>query len=459
MIDTIKLGIPLTQYQFEKILKHSTQQNSWQWVLAHPATGEIRFLRVKGLAELDRKSFHRDIVWYVPDRYTSNETFLLIELSIPKFYYGQNIELLYDFTNALQLLKNNLQAQLHCRFVEVFEWRVFRVDICYAWRVPNQAIAQQLLDSLKRIHYPRKQPILYPTTIQFTGKTYSLKFYLKHPEFMRHDRKILLKQKADLQWISHLEELSLGVLRCEATLRQKYLRRQEIETVADLARPIIELLFDENYTDLNPDVIDDEIQRLASIYIIADHHLNKLSIDSDQEIDVNRVFVRDSSFDDRDFYEAPPMEKNFHGKLIKHNGGGFTMRTRANPIAILQYFMSKFLGENRGMDTAEQVQNKLLEKYKPVKAARLTSMWLYVQRFGTEKARDFFGHNSYYVGKRDMKVAGVSLVEPPKAVSVNERFLESFQFDVPSEYAVNKFDNYRDHTNVINLIPKNIEKG
>ena len=66
MIDTVKVGIPLTRYQLEKLNKLLSQDDRWQWVQLQPTTGEVRFLRVKGVTELDRESFHREIAWYIP---------------------------------------------------------------------------------------------------------------------------------------------------------------------------------------------------------------------------------------------------------------------------------------------------------------------------------------------------------------------------------------------------------
>jgi hypothetical protein len=105
---------------------------------------------------------------------------------------------------------------------------------------------------------------------------------------------------------------------------------------------------------------------------------------------------------------------------------------------------------------ADQVESKLLEAYKPVKAARLMSFWLYVQRFGSARAKEAFGKNSYYVSKGDMKKAGITLLEPPTGnVTVLEAdFLRRFRMQIPSDDVTNQYDDHRDTVNVLNFIKK-----
>lgn len=458
MIDTLKLGIPLTSFQFRKIRKHVDQSDRWQWIQFQPNTGERRFVRMKGLVNLDRQSFHRDTAFDVSEHYTPDATFLILELSLPKFWYGHNIHLLYNFIDPLKELKRLLENQFQCRFADVLDWNIFRLDICYAWKTPSQTISQKILDSLKRLHYPRKKPIIYPSSIVFAGTTYSFKFYLKYPEFIQNDKKALKKAKASLEWITHLENLSSGVIRCEATLRRKYLKKQNLNIIRDLfnsRKAIID--FSEEFIQLNPSIQDNQEYLRDSVTWILLYQLLERGKDISTLFSHKADFLKNlienfSPYIEEDkFYNAPPKKINFAEREFIFNGGSFRFKVKDNFIEILEYFVGKFIGENKGMDTAEQVQEKLLIKYKAVKAARLTSMWLYIQKFGTQKAKNFFGHNSYYVGKRDLKLAGVSLVEPPKVINASERFLESFSFDIPSPYVTNAVDDFRDSGNLLNL--------
>lgn len=461
MLDTIKLGIPLTQKQHEKIQAVAYQSELRQWVLLIPITGELWFRKITGLAEADQDSFHREIRWDIPATYHPrrsklvkgefveiDETFLTVELSLPKFIYGHNIHLLYNFTDAIARLKELLERRFNLKtrgkFVDIGQWQVWRVDCCYAWRTLNQQIAQQVLDSLKHLHYPRKKPIIYPTSIVFVGRTYSIKFYLKLPEFKAHDLKALLKAKASLEWVNHLEQKADGVLRYEATLRRQYLEKQDIRTVADLMRPLVQVELDPHLlsSGQNPDLIIDAIMAQNS---------EEFEVDSEEQwLESLQDGKRFTMIEGGVTYQSSPEGTQEY----QHQAGGMTVRRRDNPTEILKYFLDKFIGEH-GMQQADEIEAKLMNTYKPVKAARLISFWLYIQRFGTAKAKDVFGLNSYYVSKRALKEAGVSLIEAENTVvTLKSDFFKNFKLQVPSNHSTNTFDDYGDHDNVLNFVPK-----
>jgi hypothetical protein len=413
----------------------------------HPDTGEIKLRRITGLANADQNSFHRDIRWDVPYHYSEGDTYLTVELSLPKLYYGQNINLLYDFVTGLELLKETLEKNFGLRgrgkLTPFYEWQLWRIDCCYAWSCPTQKVARQILDSLTHLHFPRKKPHIYPgESIMFAGTTYSLKFYLKLPEFRKNSLKELIKAGAAYEWLNHCEKIATGVLRVEATLRRKYLKARGLLKVSDLLEPVIEYEFN---TDDHPEGFDYE----TAIFAISAHHSEQ-----DEAGDWNSVICE---AEDGDRFNLPEgyefeywnSEEEF---TYRHTGSGFILRKTDQPTAILQYLLLKFLGQNPGMQHTDEVEALLNDAFKPVKAARLMGMWLYVQRFGTDRTKEAFGHNSYYVARRDMKNAGVSLIEPPKnVVRLESKFLDKFRVEVPSEYVVNRVDEFRTSGNVLNL--------
>lgn len=442
MIDTIKLGIPLKPSQYKRIKKRVAKDDRYQWVLYNEAKGEMHFRKVSGDAPMDKQSYHRQLRWNVPPSYEP-DCCLTIEFSVPKLWYGHNIDLLYGYMPALEYLKGVLETQFsfkRLKLTEVKNWIIFRLDVCYAWLFPSQALAHRYLNSLKRLNFPRKSPVIYPTAIVFVGKTYSIKFYEKSPEFRSHDRKELLKGKASLEWVNHLEEKAEGNLRCEATLRTKFLRRHGIKTIGDLNSPVIR----------------------ADWHDKTEHpHMPRCSVWSYiLDLEEEGIEVIDGGV-----YTLPPVQIGYYElddslAAYPHPGGNFTLIKRHQTVLILQYLLEKFIGANSGMQRVDEVEAKLMEAYKPVKAARLVGMWLYVQKFGTTKTRDIYGHNSYYVAKREMKAAGVSLIEPPIDVrSVDRRFLEKFRLELPSDYVSNKHDNFRESENVLNYVPKMSEQG
>ncbi|NEQ23555.1 MAG: hypothetical protein F6K28_31285, partial [Microcoleus sp. SIO2G3] len=364
-----------------------------------------------------------------------------------------NIHLLHKFIPALADLRETLNRQFKFRGKLALPdpecWSVLRLDLCYAWRFADQRTAQHYLNSLKHLSYPKKKPIIYETSIMFPGGTFSLKFYLKEPEFKAHDRKELLKAKASLEWIEHLELISTGVLRCEATLRTKYLRRQEIATVSDLVRPSFHIEWDAHL-----EACDDFNPKMTVAAIMANH----AQLQGSNLLDFVDS-VTEASFKDGMKFEAPTGVLTFpcdeHAiHSYYHPGGGFTVRQDNKLENKLQQFITKFVGDNTQLQSADKVKLKLLEHYKPVKASRLVSFWLYVQKFGESDAKETFGRDSFYASKRDLKKAGVSLLDEEAISSgVDKDFLRDFELAVPSKHCTNQHDDFRESANVLNFIP------
>lgn len=448
MLDTVRLGIPLTRRQFDRIQQSAFASSRPQWAILYPQTGELVLRRVSGLAGTDQDSFHREIRWDIPFHYYQDDTYLTVELSLPKLYYGHNIRLLYNFVAALELLKSILEKQFGLKgkgkLTRIYEWQLWRVDCCYAWDCcHSQTVAQQVLDSLKHLHFPRKRPVIYPTTILFAGTTYSLKFYLKLPEFRQHDLKVLVKAKASLEWISHCEELATGVLRVEATLRRKFLKKRGIETVADLLEPSVAYEFH------NLDQYPEDFDLDSALFAIMNYHAGQA-----EEGDWNAVVW--DALDGEQFNAPEGYEMDFttsSGEVhYCHMGSGFILRKRDQPTAILQYLLEKFLGSNPGMQHADEVEAKLRAAFQDRKAGRLLGTWLCVQKLGVEKTKELLGKDAYYRDYRDMKKAGISSIELPKnVIRHNPEFWRKFQVGVPSEYVTNRVDDFRDGGNVLNL--------
>jgi hypothetical protein len=454
MLDTLKVGIPLTHSQYKRIRDIAAKADRWQWVLCNEASGELLFRRISGLAVTDGESFHRELRWDIPNTY-SEGCKLSLEFSVPKYWYGQNIRLLHDFIPALKHLKQSLESQFSLKsracLPDVMIWEVARADICYGWQFPSQRMAQHFLDSLKRLHFPRKKPVIYPTAILFAGNTYSVKFYLKLPEFRSHDMKTLIKAKASLEWVNYCESLAEGVLRYEVTLRQRWLKRQGVNTVADLIQPLRYF----EWTRGEPP--KDETEKAALIWAATAYHLDSLGVNVQKLSETGEIPAKEHPIKDGLVIEFPALRVEVNGYVFDHQGGSFTFREEIGIVAILQKLLVKVVGENASMQKFDEVEDKLMAVYKPVKAARLVSFWLYVQKTGSSKAKEIFGDQPYYYNKREIKKAGVTLIEPPnaKVVTIADRqFMQNFNLGVPSEYVVNRVDDYRTSENVLNFVPK-----
>lgn len=448
MIDTIKVGIPLTRTQHLRISEIARFKDRWQWVQINLQLGELRLVKISGLVTTDQHSYHRELKWDIDPTF-SKDAKLVLEFSIPKYWYGHNIHLLYNFVKALDNLKAALEQLFglkgRAKLADSLTWHLYRVDLCYAWRLPTQVAAQEYLNSLKHLHYPRKRPIIYPTSVVFQGATYTLKFYLKHPEFRTHDMKELVKAKAALEWVNHLEGLADGVLRCEVTLRRQYLKIKGLLTVADLVEPIKRLYWDDAISQTEG--FQPEVAMVAILGAWA--QINDVDLQYNSEKGIETPLI------DGQYFSAPPFGFTLGHLTYEHPGGGFTYKVENKLMILLQGFIDKFLGKEVRMQEANQVEAKLLEIYKPVKAGRLAAVWLYVQKFGSERAKEVFGRDSYYRSKRELKDAGISLIGDSKVVTtINDDFLKNFSPSVPSHHVTNREDDFRDSGNILNFVPK-----
>lgn len=442
MLDTIKVAIPLTKGQHKRIHQLATGDDSWVWALMHQQSGETVVRKFRGLAQTDGESYHREIRFDYPPRW-SEDARLWVEFSLPKFWYGHNIILLYDWPQALRHFRALLVDQFHLKRLKlapIESWEVWRADCCYAYKFPSQQLAQLYLDSLKRMRFPRKQPAIHPHSIFWGGGTYAFKIYLKLPEFQAHDRKELCKKEVNPEWIDFLDESANGVFRVEASLRRKYLMRMGVKTVEDLMSEKTWMEFDphlEKISGFDPNL---------SVLAICTYHLNQHGV---TDIDLDKP---GHSFVSGCHYHAPDIRLDSDVLGYYHPSGGFTYYKMPVPMAKLRELLYRFLGGVQGMETIDKVEAALSAHYKSVKVARLVGFWLYVKQFGAEKAKQCFGEQSYYYNRRQLKSAGVGLVEANEnIIKADPEFFRNFGLDIPSPYAFHKTDEFRNSGNILNL--------
>jgi hypothetical protein len=451
MLDTIKVAIPLTKGQHKRIYASVMRQNSWQLARFNPAEGEISLRRVLGLAETDQYSFHRGIMFDIQFRWNPG-TRLFLEFSIPKFWIGHNIHLLYNWFDALVHLKSLLEKQFdltRMKLPTAGTWELMRIDPCYAWRFPSQEHAQAYLDNLKALKFPYKHPVIRKTSIFFgtPHSTYSVKVYLKESEFEVHDMKELKKEKADVGYIDYLHGLSAGVLRFEVTCRKQYLERRGLKTVGHLIENKAHVIWDDMCSGLS------EMEKGAFILSLVSHLRLKTNENGERLWDdiTNHI----STFESGTHLTLPAGIHKISGSggeiRLDHKGGGFRIYQHGQPLSIIGEMLKKFVGEGE-MHSDNQVRQILMSIYKPNKAGRLTGFWVYCQRFGLDSAKETFGRESFYQARTDLKAAGIDLIERPENVTfIDDKFWRKYRMDAPSEHAVNLHDDFRDSTNVLNL--------
>jgi II/X family phage/plasmid replication protein len=215
MIDTIRFRIKLDKDQFNSIIKKSVETSK-----IDNSSQTLKFRVYNTNIELG--SFDRNINIFCSD---SNPDFAFLELSIPKFYYGQNVSLFYcnDLESVLRNIKDDLERYFGI-FPDIQYWEIMRIDICYAWKFLSQDIAERVLELIRSYKMTKKKIYNYDSSIFQKGSTYSIKWYLKKPEFYYHDFPYLLKKYKE-SYAYEIANFSEGVLRFEVTMRHIHLQR------------------------------------------------------------------------------------------------------------------------------------------------------------------------------------------------------------------------------------------
>lgn len=453
MFDTVKVRVNLTESQHGKLLAYCNRSSTPEWVRYIPESHDILFVNRKSIVKTDSESFHRELRYHIDPRWSENAV-LTIELSLPKLWYGENIHLLYDAMKPLSLFKGWIEEQCGLAgepLPAIADWHLSRVDICYAWNFQNnQALAQRFLDQLKLIKFPWKQRrIIHETSVFYPGSTYSVKFYLKLPEFTQHDRKALIGQNEPLEWIEWLESEARGLLRFEVTLKRQWLRVNDVGTIGKLLEPVTVAYFSCGEPR-------DEEEHAAWLNIVAHHELatygfTHLSFEVDATGVINPPERLQHPIKIGEPLQIPRSTLNFNGKDYEFPGGTVEIQVVNRAKLIAQMMIARFTGGVEKMSDSRKVIEILQDNLKPRNAADLAAFWTFVQTYGSNRAKELYGKDKFYRMRKQLLDHDISLIEPPPADVIK---LSDFRFRVPSDLAINKVDLPRGKKAKSNVLPK-----
>jgi hypothetical protein len=156
---------------------------------------------------------------------TEDFKYVYLEASLPKIAYGHNVKLLYPYEIPYILQKIETEFTKQFGYIDPWKkWEVQRADACYAWKFDTTEEAVKILRFLRTLEYPMKSEDWYPDeTVTFKGRSFSVTFYVKQPEFQKQYKKLI---KAG--FTKEAEEaltLSNGVLRYEIRMFKAKLAR------------------------------------------------------------------------------------------------------------------------------------------------------------------------------------------------------------------------------------------
>lgn len=211
MIDTIKFKIPITSNLYKQIKSHSLETLRYNH---NEKNIDFRYIT----SDIHLPSYDRKITMFVHE----SKNYVFMEFSVPKFHYNHNIYMVFpqEIENVMLHLYS-LILPYYSEFPDPSYWKIYRLDICYNWKLENQRIAEEILEVIKSFNYGRKKKSIFLNGVSWVGSSYSCKFYLKQPEFYAHDFREIKRTNPD-QAHSLLNRAE-GVLRFEVCLRKKQL--------------------------------------------------------------------------------------------------------------------------------------------------------------------------------------------------------------------------------------------
>ncbi len=225
MIDTIKFRVPIDKYCYEALKAKSHQSVRRD----NGLLGMQDWERLDGAVTI--KPFNAKVGVFAFD-----ETSVYLECSLPKIVYGHNVKMFYpsQLIPTVELIEKTLRAY-YGDFPPYKLWRIQRLDMCYAYKLSSHLEALRILDFLSVLRYPRKSIHIYPKeSVNWGGRSYNIKFYLKELEFYKKGMKEMILNGFEREADETLM-LSKGVLRFEITFRKaklnelfKHLGRTEI---------------------------------------------------------------------------------------------------------------------------------------------------------------------------------------------------------------------------------------
>ncbi|OAS18907.1 hypothetical protein [Paenibacillus oryzisoli] len=143
--------------------------------------------KVESITYLDRTTGEINVVYKLKDEkipylvYNSRSLILSLQLSIPKFLFGNNIQMVgqEDVANFFKKLRNHLYNLLHID-VDPSEWTITsRVDVCWNFQVGSNVSDYIMQLAKRRMPYKNTNVYNHNETVIFGNKSSRIMFYDK----------------------------------------------------------------------------------------------------------------------------------------------------------------------------------------------------------------------------------------------------------------------------------------
>jgi len=208
MYDTVVLKSPEIDLETkDKILNFCNRYEGIDF-----ATGEILYSFTRG--ELEGSYDYRIRICVDNMEYVKEDTLtpvkvrtywhVKVECSLHKLMMNHNcFGGPCDIQRSIAYLVKFLEEVMDVKFPVYHWWEVYQVDVARIFRFQDKQICKKIIENLKNSYYSRRKPMVFDTSVMFSGSTTTNKFYWKGPEFEKHDYKRInkyIRREVDLSY-------------------------------------------------------------------------------------------------------------------------------------------------------------------------------------------------------------------------------------------------------------------
>lgn len=161
----------------------------------------------------DEIVLYDEVLSYI--RYNPAWKRLLINVSIPKLIYGDNVHEIneLDISKFFKIVESRIDELFH-KTIHKEEWQVYRLDLCKNFKLENDGQLNQYIHQLAKIKLARKDTNLRNNeTVEYMNNSIKIHFYNKYKQLI----KTRIKD-------NDLLEQSKNILRFEIQLKKDGLR-------------------------------------------------------------------------------------------------------------------------------------------------------------------------------------------------------------------------------------------
>lgn len=212
----------------------------------------------------DDITIYDDVLCYI--RYNSSWNRLMVNCSIPKVLYGDNVTEIneLDIQKFFKIVTDRIKEVFGVT-VDKNEWQAYRLDVCKNYKLDSEQQLNQYINQLAKIKLPRKDTFLRNNeTVEFRNKSMKIHFYMKLRQ--------LLKERIKDQ---DLLERAKNMLRFEIQLYRDGLKQY------DKKRKAVDLLTTEFYETVmseHIEIINAKLEALDNSEDLLSHDLFSLGL-------------------------------------------------------------------------------------------------------------------------------------------------------------------------------------